>query len=225
MRILIVDDDPRLRETLRVGLAHSGHEAEGVPDADGAEAALANGHYDIVLLDVMMPGRTGWSLLETVRARGDDTPVIFLTARDAVEERVRGLSAGADDYMSKPFSLDELLARIEAIARRRASLPTIFVGPLSIDQARRTCVLEGRRIELSPREFDLLAELARANGDAVSRKHLLSKVWGIDFDPETNTVDVHVARLRRRLGPNGKHLVRTVVGEGYRLAADSEDEA
>jgi DNA-binding response OmpR family regulator len=217
MQILLVDDDPRLRETLRRGLEHAGHVAAAAASADEAEAALARQSFDLVLLDVMMPGRDGWELLERLRGRGLDVPVIFLTARDAVDERVRGLSAGADDYLTKPFALEELLARIAAVGRRRTATPVLVHGPLRLDPMRRVVELEGERIDLSPREFDLLAALVRAQGRALSRRELLSDVWGIEFEPQTNTVEVHVARLRRRLGPHGKDLVRTAVGKGYSI--------
>lgn len=217
MHILIVDDDPRLRSTLAKGLAHVGHDAQVAADADEAERAIRATPYDLVLLDVMMPGRDGWQLLEDLRAAGIDVPVIYLTARDAVDERVRGLSAGADDYLSKPFAFEELIARIDAVERRRASLPIIERGPLRLDPGRRLCELDGQRIELSPREYDLLLALARADGASVDRKHLLSEVWGINFEPETNTVEVHIGRLRKRFGPRGKQLIRTEVGVGYRL--------
>lgn len=220
MHILIVDDDPRLRDTLSRGLEHVGHDVRTAADGDEAERMLAAEPADLVLLDVMMPGRDGWQVLDDLRADGLETPVIFLTARDAVDERVRGLTAGADDYLSKPFAFEELAARIEAVARRREHLPTIECGPFRIDPGRRIVTLDGRRLELAPREFDLLLALARAHGRALGREELLREVWGIDFDPGTNTVDVHVARLRRRLAPRGKELIETEVGVGYRLTTE-----
>jgi two-component system copper resistance phosphate regulon response regulator CusR len=218
MKILLVDDDPRLRDTLRRGLEHAGHEAVAAASADEAEAVLATQRFDLLLLDVMMPGRDGWELLEALRARGLDVPVIFLTARDAVEERVRGLSAGADDYLTKPFALEELVARIAAVTRRRSATTALVHGALKLDPQRRVAHFDGQRVELSPREFDLLSALARAGGRPLSRRELLAEVWGIEFEPQTNTIEVHIARLRRRLGTRGKNLVRTEVGKGYSLA-------
>lgn len=218
MQILIVDDDPRLRQTLAKGLEHVGHDVRTAADGDDADRSLADEPADLVLLDVMMPGRDGWQVLEDLRARGLDMPVIFLTARDAVDERVRGLTAGADDYLAKPFAFEELAARIEAVARRRDAMPVVEHGPFHLEPGPRIAKLDGARLDLAPREYDLLLALARAQGEALSRERLLKDVWGIDFEPGTNTVDVHVARLRRRLGTRGKELVVTVVGVGYALA-------
>jgi DNA-binding response OmpR family regulator len=221
MRILIVDDDPKLRSYVCAGLAQSG--IEGVAAADG-ESALsvlqsdARG-FDMILLDVMMPALSGWELLHDLRERGRETPVIFVTARDSVEERVRGLRLGADDYVIKPFAFQELLARIEVVLRRRKQLPPIQVADLRLDLARRSARRGEQPIELSPREFDLLLALSRAEGRVLSRAELLREVWGIDSEPSTNLVDVHIGRLRRKLDAHGAPLIQTVRGEGYRLAA------
>jgi len=215
MRLLVVDDDPRLRDYLGRGLREAGHECETAADGAEARAAVHGARFDLVLLDVMLPDEDGWTVLDDLRREGDDTPVIFVTARDAVAERVRGLEAGADDYLIKPFAFDELLARVTAVARRRQGAAMVR-GALKIDPIDRHAELDGKRIELSPREFDLLVALARADGRTLSRPDLLRSVWGIEFDPGTNTVDVHVGRLRRRLG-SAASCIQTVVGEGYRL--------
>ncbi|MHC4892844.1 MAG: response regulator transcription factor [Planctomycetota bacterium] len=217
MDILIIDDDPRLRDTLVRGLERAGHDARAVDGGSTARAALAERPAEIILLDVMMPDEEGWEVLAALRASGDRTPVIFVTARDAVDERVKGLEAGADDYIIKPFAFDELLARITAVARRHATAAPLSIGPIELQPAQLVAVINGRRIELSPREFGLLSALVEARGETVERATLLRKVWGIDFDPGTNTVDVHVARLRRRLGPTNAGLIRTVVSHGYAL--------
>jgi DNA-binding response OmpR family regulator len=222
VRVLAVDDDPRLRETVRRGLEAAGHACTTAADGEGARQALQQGPFDVILLDVMMPEEDGWQWLDALRATGNSTPVIFVTARDAVSERVRGLEAGADDYLIKPFAFDELLARMAAVVRRHGASQSLVRGPLVLHPTTRLVELDGQRLELSPREFELLLALARARGHVVARPQLLREVWGIDFDPGTNTVDVHVARLRRRLGPRGAALLRTVVGEGYRLVADGE---
>lgn len=221
MRILIVDDDPKLRSYVSAGLAQSGIEGVTAPDGESALSVLqadARG-FDMILLDVMMPALSGWELLHDLRERGRETPVIFVTARDSVEERVRGLRLGADDYVIKPFAFQELLARIEVVLRRRKQLPPIQVADLRLDLARRSARRGEQPIELSPREFDLLLALARAEGRVLSRGELLREVWGIDSEPSTNLVDVHIGRLRRKLDAHGTPLIQTVRGEGYRLAA------
>ena len=220
MRLLIVDDDPKLRNYVCAGLEQSGIEGVPAPDGQSALAILEDDHrgFDLILLDVMMPEVTGWDLLADLRERGRETPVIFVTARDSVEERVRGLRLGADDYVIKPFAFQELIARIEVVIRRRKELPPIEVGDLKLDLARRQARRGDNAIDLSPREFDLLLALVRAEGRTLTRTELLRDVWGIDGEPATNLVDVHIGRLRRKLDAHGPVLIHTVRGEGYRLA-------
>jgi DNA-binding response OmpR family regulator len=220
LKILIVDDDPKLRGFVAKGLAEHGIESLSAGDGNEAQRVLAAAgpiKPDLILLDVMMPEKSGLDFLEELRAGGSDIPVIFVTARRAVEERVQGLRRGADDYILKPFEFDELIARIEAVVRRRQSIPVFEIGDLRIDVARRIVERGGERIDLSPKEFDLLRTLAEARGRTVSRTELLSVVWGINFDPETNVVDALVARLRRRLDRTGPQLIETAIGEGDRL--------
>jgi two-component system copper resistance phosphate regulon response regulator CusR len=220
VQVLIVDDDPKFGTHLGEGL-----EAHGIGSrvTTSAAEALAAVHApgseppDLILLDVMMPERSGWEFLEELRANGHDTPVIFVTARRAVQDRVRGLHAGADDYILKPFEFDELLARIQAVLRRRAALPVIALRDVRVDLRRRVVERSGRRVELSPREFDVLRVLVENRGRVVSREELLRNVWGIEFDPQTNVVDTVVARLRRRVDHSGEPLIQTVVGSGYRI--------
>jgi DNA-binding response OmpR family regulator len=220
MRLLIVDDDPKLRNYVCAGLEQSGIEGVSAPDGQSALAILEDDSrgFDLILLDVMMPEVTGWDLLADLRERGRETPVIFVTARDSVEERVRGLRLGADDYVIKPFAFQELIARIEVVIRRRKELPPIEVGDLKLDLARRQARRGDNAIDLSPREFDLLLALVRAEGRTLTRTELLRDVWGIDGEPATNLVDVHIGRLRRKLDAHGPALIHTVRGEGYRLA-------
>lgn len=219
MRILIVDDEPGVRRYVERALALHGTEGHAVATTSEAQDLLRREDYDAILLDIAMPGETGWEFLERLRAEGDETPVIFLTAHQSLDERVRGLRLGADDYVAKPFQPEELVARLEAVLRRRRSLPVLHVGPLKMDIGRRSVEVDGARIELSPREFDVLVELARAEGRVLSREKLLRSVWAIDFEPGTKVVEVQVARLRRKLGRGTRSdLVQTVVGEGYRLA-------
>jgi two-component system copper resistance phosphate regulon response regulator CusR len=223
MNVLLVDDDPKFRSYMRQGLEESGLSVEVVASAEEAQELLqkrpANA-FDLLLLDVMLPQSSGWSLLSWLRGQDDPTPVIFVTARGAVEERVRGLKLGADDYVIKPFEFSELLARIEAVRRRREMVAELVLGDLRLDLERHAATCRGVPVEMSPREFDLLLVLARARGRVVSREELLGKVWGMHFDPGTNVVNVLVARLRRRLEPWVPDAIRTVIGEGYALALE-----
>jgi len=220
VKVLLVDDDPKFRGFMQKGLRESGLEVETAESGEHALEVLEGlgpGAFDLLLLDVMLPQSTGWEVLERLRRKGDPTPVIFLTARSAVEERVKGLRLGADDYVIKPFEFSELLARIEAVRRRHEKPSALVVGSLRIDLERRMVECRGVRIEMSPREFELLLALARAKGQVLTRSRLLELVWGFDFDPGTNVVNVLIARLRRRLDAWAPGMIRTVVGEGYVL--------
>jgi DNA-binding response OmpR family regulator len=224
-RVLIVDDDPKLSRLLHRGLAGNGITSEVA--GTGAEAlaileSAGRGAFDIVLLDVMLPGASGWEILERMRATLDDTPAIFVTARDAVEERVKGLELGADDYIIKPFELAELLARIEAVLRRRALVPQVQYGPLTMNYISRTVTLAGEPCGLTSKEFDLFVALASRAGEVLHRTELLNTVWNIDFDPESNIVDVYIARVRSRLRPYGAAMIETVRGQGYRFNVPAE---
>jgi DNA-binding response OmpR family regulator len=222
MRLLVVDDDPKFRSYISTGLAESGIDSVTAGDPAAALEVLRTDKlgFDLILLDVMMPVKTGWELLVELRQEGRETPVIFVTARDTVEERIKGLKLGADDYVIKPFAFSELLARIEVAVRRRKALPPIEAFDLRLDLVRRQVTRGGKALELSPREFDLLLALVRAGGETLSRSDLLRNVWGIEFDPGTNVVDVHIGRLRRKLDRQGTPLIHTVRGEGYRLGEE-----
>jgi len=225
-RILIVDDDPKLRGVLRRWLAERGFESEEAASGEQALERLgdtSSGRFALILLDVMLPGLDGPEVLRRLRDASDSTPTIFVTARDAVEERVSGLELGADDYVIKPFDFNELMARIEAVLRRREDLPVLRRGPLEVRVAERRVTLDGRAVELSQKELALLLALLEARGEVLERSEILRRVWGIDFDPQTNLVDVYVARLRRRLAPRGARMIQTVRGRGYRLVQDDED--
>ena len=174
--------------------------------------------YDAVVLDVMLPGRDGWSVLASLRAAGVQTPVLFLTARDAVEDRVRGLELGADDYLVKPFAFSELLARIRSILRRgpQRQAETLQVADLEIDLARHRATRGGKRLSLTPKEFSLLSLLVRRRGEVLTRTLIAEQVWDVNFDTDTNVVDVHVRRLRAKVDdPFERKLVRTIRGVGY----------
>jgi heavy metal response regulator len=221
VRILIIEDEPGVAAFIRRGLREAGFAVDLADNGnDGCHMACAE-PYDIVILDLMLPGRDGFSVLGELRGRSITTPVICLTARDTVDDRVRGLDLGADDYLAKPFSFAELLARIRAILRRGATLASnpIAVGDLSLDVAARQVSRAGRRIELSAREYALLEYLVRHAGQVLSRTMILEKVWDINQDPLTNVVDVHINRLRKKVDHGfAKPLVHTIRGVGYVLS-------
>jgi two-component system copper resistance phosphate regulon response regulator CusR len=216
-RILLVDDNPDDVRLVLGGLVEAGFDCTTATTAREARERLERQAFDLVVLDVLLPDGRGWDLLCEMRAQGLALPVIFASALDGVAERVRGLELGADDFVAKPFDTKELAARIQAVLRRRAEVPSIAVGDLLLDVTRRRARCDGRWVELSPREFDLLLHLARRPGEALSRGELLERVWGIAFDPGTNVVDVQVRRLRRKLGLLGPQRIETVIGVGYRL--------
>lgn len=220
MKILVVEDEVKAASYLRNGLVENGFivDVSGQGD-DGLHAALT-GSYDLVILDVLLPRRDGWSVLSQLRAAGRSTPVLFLTARDAVQDRVKGLELGADDYLVKPFAFSELLARVRAVLRRGpARQPDVLrVADLELDITRHQAVRGGRRLDLTPKEFLLLSLFARRAGEVLSRTLIAEQVWDMNFDPGTNVVDVHVRRLRSKVDDPFEHkLIRTVRGMGYVL--------
>ena len=225
-RLLIVDDEADVRASLAALLEDGDYEVLSAGDAAQANQVLTShpaGYLDLVLLDVRLPDESGWKVLEDMRARGDQTPVIFVTGVDPVEERVRGLQLGADDYILKPFTSHELLARIDAVLRRRLSLPVLSVGALQLDVGRRSVRYGDARVNLSPHEFDILRVLVMAKGEPVSRMALLRDVWGLPFDPGTTMVEVQIARLRRKLESHGARMVETIKGQGYRIVESLDD--
>ena len=226
MKVLIVDDDARFRDFVGRGLASAEIESETAESGEDALQLLADratGYFDLFLLDILMPGIDGWELLEQIRKQGDNTPVIFLTARGTTQDRVTGLNLGADDYIIKPFDLAELLARMDSVMRRYRSVAPLNLGPITINIQRRVLLVADREMEVPPKELDLLVALFQANGGIMSRQELLSKVWNINFDPKTNTVDVCVGRLRRKLGAEAAAMLQTVVGQGYRLVPIADE--
>lgn len=214
MRLLLVEDDELLGDAIRVALAHDRYAVEWVRDGLAAERALRANAFDLVLLDLHLPGRAGLDLLKSLRAAGNAVPVLILTARDTVRDRVVGLDAGADDYLVKPFELDELHARVRALLRRgsgRAS-PVLEHGDLRLDPAAHTLTHRGEVMELSPREFALLQLLLENAGRVLSRGRLEEALYGGETDVGSNAVEVHVHHLRRKLGAE---LIHTVRGVGY----------
>jgi two-component system copper resistance phosphate regulon response regulator CusR len=221
MKILIVEDEPKTGDYLKQGLTEAGFVADLARDGwDGLELAK-DGHYDLMILDVMLPGLDGWQVLDGVRRAGVETPVLFLTARDQVEDRVKGLELGADDYLVKPFAFAELLARVRTLLRRgRGGLePTVLkVADLELDLLRRRAIRAGKKIDLTAKEFALLELLLRRQGEVLPRSLIASLVWDMNFDSDTNVIDVAVRRLRAKIDEGfASRLIHTVRGMGYVL--------
>ena len=220
MKLLVIEDEHKTAAFLKKGLEESGFVADTAEDGEVGAYLAQQGDYDLIILDVMLPGQDGWSVLKTLRLRRDQTPVLFLTARDSVPDRVHGLELGADDYLVKPFAFSELLARIRTILRRGpARQPaTLWVADLEIDVQRHKATRGGRQIDLTPKEFLLLSLLVRRSGDVLSRILIAEQVWDINFDSGTNVVDVHMHRLRVKVDdPFDLKLIHTVRGIGYVL--------
>lgn len=219
MRLLIVEDDRKTAEYLKQGLSENDYIVDTAYDGiDGAHLATT-GSYDLVILDVMLPGRDGWEVLEILRKQSG-TPVLFLTARDRVEDRVKGLELGADDYLVKPFAFSELLARIRTLLRRgqHREPEVLRVADLELDAIRRRVERKGARIDLTAKEFALLHLLMRRQGEVLSRAVIADQVWDMNFDSDTNVVDVAVRRLRAKVDdPFQSKLIHTVRGAGYVL--------
>jgi len=221
VKILIVEDEPKTGEYIRQGLSEAGFVIELVQNgSDGLHRALQY-EYDLVILDVMLPGLDGWQVLQSIRKHGLQMPVLFLTARDQVEDRVKGLEMGADDYLVKPFSFAELLARVRTVLRRgRGSVDAkiLNVADLELDLLRRRATRSGRRIDLTAKEFGLLELLMRRHGEVLPRSLIASQVWDMNFDSDTNVVEVAMRRLRSKVDDAfTQKLIHTVRGMGYVL--------
>jgi two-component system OmpR family response regulator/two-component system copper resistance phosphate regulon response regulator CusR len=225
MEILVIEDDPAVGRALQQGFTEAGHQCFWVQDGDdGASAALSQ-QADAIVLDLMLPRRSGREVLKELRSRGVLTPVIVLSALGDTEDRVTGLEAGADDYLAKPFDFAELLARVNAVVRRSQSrpAPTLHVGDVVLDLTTRRVTRDGRDIDLTPIEFSLLELLMRYAGQVVTRKMLCEHVWGFNWDGTTNVIEVHVNRLRGKLDRgHDVSLIKTVRGRGYSISAVSE---
>ncbi|BBY80937.1 DNA-binding response regulator [Mycolicibacterium pulveris] len=224
--VLMVDDDPDVRTSVARGLRHSGFDVRVAASGKEALRLLSAEPHDALVLDVQMPELDGVAVVTALRALGNDIPICVLSARDTVNDRIAGLEAGADDYLTKPFDLGELVARLHALLRRsshaeQAAQPRT-VGPLTIDSARRLVFVDGGRVDLTKREFDLLAVLAENAGVVLSRQRLLELVWGYDFEVDTNVADVFISYLRRKLEREGlPRVIHTVRGIGYVLRDES----
>lgn len=227
MRILVVEDDADTAKYLIDGLSESGHNCDHAANGPDALGAALGAQYDVIVMDRMLPNMDGLSVLRAIRAEKNHTPVLILSALSQVDDRVAGLSAGGDDYLTKPFAFSELLARLDALARRGASEANarddrlVRVGDLELDVLSRTATRAGQEIELQPREYKILEFLMRRAGRVVTRTMLLEGVWDYNFDPQTNVIDVHISRLRQKIDKGHEvALLQTVRGAGYMMKAD-----
>lgn len=223
MRILLIEDENKTAAFLSKGLREAGFHVDTAADGEaGVEQAVAN-RYELLIVDVMLPKKDGWAVVEELRGGGAQMPILFLTARDSVRDRVKGLELGADDYLVKPFAFSELLARVRTLLRRSPVRheEQLRVEDLEIDTRRHTATRGGVALNLTPKEFTLLAQLARSAGEVVSRTELVEQVWDIDVESQTNVVDVMVRRLRAKVDdPFERKLLQTIRGVGYVLRAD-----
>jgi two-component system copper resistance phosphate regulon response regulator CusR len=218
MRVLLVEDDSHTVLYLRQGLSEHGFVLDVAETVASAVQLGRDRDYDLIVLDVMLPGGDGWSVLRELRLAGKQTPIIFLTARDAVEDRVRGLDLGADDYLVKPFAFSELLARMRTVLRRSGPRQPdlVRVADMEVDLVRQRATRGARRLTLRPKEFALLSLLVRHAGEVLSRTFIAEQVWDMNFDSDSNVVDVHIRRLRLAVDEGfGRKLIHTVVGAGY----------
>jgi DNA-binding response OmpR family regulator len=220
MKILVVEDDRKVAGFIEQGLKEEGYVVDVAPDGDEATMLAHVYDYDVILLDVVLPKKNGFQIATELRREGRQTPILMLTSRDATEDVVRGLDAGADDYLAKPFRFDELLARIRALHRRGGAerLEVLSFGPVALDRLRHAVTVRDRPFDLTPKEFQLLEYFLLHPEEVVRRTTLLEKVWDMHFDPESNVVDVHVGNLRRKLAEAaGQQLIQTIRGVGFSL--------
>lgn len=224
MRILVAEDERDMNRLITRTLEKEGYGVDSCHDGDEALAYLESADYDAAILDIMMPRRNGYEVLKRLRSLGKETPVLFLTARDSIADRVAGLDLGADDYLIKPFDFDELLARIRVLTRKRSTHRTsvIAIGDLRIDTGSHSVVRCARAIELSSREYAILEYLALNQGKVLSREQIENHVWNFDYSGGTNVVDVYISYLRKKIDSGeGKKLIRTVWGTGWMLKEDA----
>lgn len=226
MRILIVDDEENLLDQLRISFQRQRYIVETAVDGEEALDKIFNSEFDIIILDIMLPKQDGFSVLKEIRQAGINTPVLMLTARKSVDEKVKALDLGADDYLAKPFSLDELMARVRAVLRRSCEQKdaVIRVGNIQLSTATREVLVDGQAVELTMREFSILEFLMYNKNKAVSRFSLAEHVWGDAFDPfsMSNFIDVHIKNIRRKIGDVNGSVIRTIRGVGYMIKDDSK---
>lgn len=220
MKVLLVEDDVKIASAVRRGLERESFVVDVANDGDVGLWQATEGTYDLIVLDLMLPGRSGFTVCRELRAAGDWTPILVLTAKDGEFDEAEALDTGADDYLTKPFSFPVLLARLRALQRRSTATasPVIEIGPVQIDESRRRVRRDGDEVDLTAREFDVLAHLARAEGRVLSKRDILAGVWEYDFDGDPNIVEVYIGRLRRKLGHGQRAIIETVRGAGYRTA-------
>ncbi|MBI3664663.1 MAG: heavy metal response regulator transcription factor [Acidobacteria bacterium] len=224
MKILIIEDETKAASYLRQGLSEEGFVVDIAENGEDGLHLARTSDYDLIILDVMLPRRDGWSVISELRRTGRQMPVLFLTARDGVQDRVKGLELGADDYLVKPFAFSELLARVRSILRRGPTRQpeTLRIADLELDLLRHRAARSGRRLDLTPKEFLLLSLLTRRAGEVLSRTLIAEQVWDMNFDSDTNVVDVHMRRLRSKVDdPFDQKLIHTVRGVGYVLESRS----
>ena len=224
MKLLLVEDDPKIAAAVRRGLQAEGFTVEVAADGTDGLWMAREGLYDLIVLDILLPGRNGYQICADLRAEGDWTPILMLTAKDGDLDEAEGLDTGADDYLTKPFSFPVLIARIRALLRRGAvpAADPVIVDDLSLDSGTRRVERGGEEISLTSREFDVLEFLVRRNGRVLSKDDILAGVWEHDFEGDPNIVEVYIRRLRRKIDePFGRRTIETVRGAGYRLAGDA----
>ena len=226
MKLLVAEDEPKTGTYLQQGLSEAGFTVDRVENGTDAAQHALHTTYDLLILDVMMPGLVGWQVLQKVRAAGNEVPVLFLTARDGVQDRVKGLELGADDYLIKPFAFSELLARVRSLLRRGTSPSqdtTLGLADLRLDLIRRRAERAGQRIDLTAKEFALLELLLRRQGEVLPKSLIASQVWDMNFDSDTNVIEVAIRRLRLKIDdPHPNKLIHTVRGMGYVLEERAE---